>query len=81
MASASTPGVDTKNQVQSNLFKCIVAASLKSNDSELKMFRTQFLRVQNHSEFTALLAQHNRSAQEDEAGIGEGKRFYAFKQI
>jgi hypothetical protein len=49
---------------QSKLFKCVVAASLKSYDSELKTFRTQFLWVQNHSVSSAtLLAQHNRSTQ------------------
>jgi hypothetical protein len=58
-----------------------VAASSKSYDSELKTFRTQFLRAQNRSEFTTLLAQHDRSIQEDETGTGEGKGFHAFKQL
>jgi hypothetical protein len=82
IAARNSPVLNNhSNQLQSKLFKCIVAASLKSYDSELKTFRTQFLWVQNHNEFTALLAQHNRSMQEDETGIREGKIFYAFKQF
>ena len=52
---------------------------MKSYDSELKTFQTQFPWVQNQSVFTTFLAQHYRSMQDGKTGSGERKRFHAFK--